>query len=141
MPATTIRRRVYYDDTDGGGVVYHTNYLKYMEHARSEFLNARNFAPWKISSEFGVLFVVSELTVRYLAPARLGDELEIDVVIEKIAGVTVYFKQRIWLLNPLTAERENELANADVKVVCLSSDQFKPVRIPTKIQESILSEC
>jgi acyl-CoA thioester hydrolase len=141
MPSISIRRRVYYDDTDGGGVVYHTNYLKFMEHARSEFLHARGYAPWKIADDFGVLFVVAGLTVRYMAPAKLGDELEIEAVIKKIAGVTVYFEQRVWLLNELTAGRENELTYADVKVVCLSRDHFKPVRIPSAIQESILSEC
>ncbi|MBN1379304.1 MAG: YbgC/FadM family acyl-CoA thioesterase [Gammaproteobacteria bacterium] len=136
-----MRRRVYYDDTDSGGVVYHTQYLKFMEHARSEFLDARGYAPWLITEKFGVQFVVTELTIRYLAPARLGDQLEIEAVVKNIAGVTVYFEQSVWLLNATTKVREIELARADVKAVCLGADNFKPARIPSEIQESILSEC
>ena len=140
MPRISIRRRVYYDDTDSGGVVYHTHYLKYMEQARSELLDSRGFAPWHIAERYGVLFVVAELNVRYLAPARLGDQLEVEAVIDKVAGVTVFFKQSIWLMNAVTGKRETELTRADVRVVCLSSGEFKPARIPSEIQESILSE-
>ena len=140
MPRICIRRRVYYDDTDSGGVVYHTHYLKYMEQARSELLDSRGFAPWHMVERHGVVFVVAELNVRYLAPARLGDQLEVEAVIDKVAGVTVFFKQTIWLLNAATGERETELTRADVKVVCLDSERFKPVRIPSELQESILSE-
>lgn len=140
MPAITIRRRVYYDDTDGGGLVYHTNYLKYMEHARSEFFNARGYAPWNVTRDFQVLFVVANLSIRYLAPARLGDLLEVEAEVKKLAGVTVNFRQRIWLFDELSGKRDTELANAKVRVVCLRTDNMKPTRIPVSIQESMLSE-
>lgn len=141
MPSITIRRRVYYDDTDGGGVVYHTNYLKFMEHARSEFLDVRGYAPWIVNKEHRVLFVVADLTVRYLAPARLGDELEIEAELIEASAVTVKFKQKVWLLDVETKSKIRELVSADIKIVCLHADTFKPTRIPSKIQESILSEC
>ncbi len=141
MPSITIRRRVYYDDTDGGGVVYHTNYLKFMEHARSEYLDVRGFAPWQVSEQHQVLFVVAGLNVRYLAPARLGDELEIEATLDNVSGVSVSFKQSVWLLDAENKQRTNVLTQADVKVVCLHAESFKPTRIPLEIQESILSEC
>jgi acyl-CoA thioester hydrolase len=140
MPSITIRRRVYYDDTDSGGVVYHTNYLKFMEHARSEFLNARGYAPWSIEEKLGVLFVVAKLTVSYLASAKLGDQLEVEAVIKKVTGVKVFFEQAVWLLNSDTGKRETKLTHADVKVVCLKTNSMKPTRIPSEIQESILRE-
>ena len=140
MTEFNIRRRIYFDDTDGGGVVYHTQYLRYMEHARSDFLIECGFGPQFLIENFNVMFAVTDLSVRYLAPARLGDLIEIDAVVQSLKGATIVFKQSAYLLDSENI-RTGELVSAEVKVVCLSSKSFKPVRIPSIVEESILREC
>lgn len=140
MPNITITRQVYYDDTDAGGVVYHTHYLKYMEHARTQYLQRRNYAPAKLAAEHNRVFAVTDITVKYLSPARLGDQMQVDAVLQDCGAVRAEFAQSIWLLNE-QAEPVKKLVQAMVKVVCLDCDSFKPAKVPETVMESLLSEC
>lgn len=135
MAGITIRRRVYYDDTDSGGVVYHTNYLRYMEHARTDYLHRLQLAPHVLDEQYRILFVVAGMNIRYMAPARLGDELEINATLLDISKVAARFSQSVFLLEGDRHGRE--LVCADVKVVCVDSEHFKPVRIPQPVRESM----
>jgi acyl-CoA thioester hydrolase len=139
MSDFSIRRRIYFDDTDGGGVVYHTNYLRYMEHARSEYLLQRGFGPKYLSDELNVVFAVTDLSAQYLAPARLGDLIEVNARIQSRRAAAIVFGQIAYLLDEQSEPRE--LVKAQVQVVCLDATTFRPARIPSVIEESFESEC
>jgi len=117
--------RVYWEDTDAGGVVYHASYLRFLERARSEWLRSRGVAQQRLRAEHGILFVVCEMNIRFLAPARLDDEL--DVTVEKFArrSASIAFAQCI--LRP--ADRA-KLIEADVRAACIDAQSYRPCRIP-----------
>lgn len=121
--------RVYFEDTDSGGVVYYANYLKFMERARTEWLRAHGFEQPELVRDFGVMFVVRSVAIEYLCPARFNDTLRVSVVPEKIGRGSIQFSQVI--------ERDTRLAEAKVTIVCVSSQEFKPVRIPTAIRQQL----
>ncbi|HZV98799.1 MAG TPA: tol-pal system-associated acyl-CoA thioesterase [Methylophilaceae bacterium] len=122
--------RVYYEDTDGGGVVYHANYLKFMERARTEWLRSLGFEQTELKTEMGVLFVVRELELKYRRPALFNDQLAVITKLIKMGRSLLEFEQLI--------ERNGELLTAaTVEVVCVDAAQFKPVSIPTPIRNVI----
>ncbi|GIX21568.1 MAG: hypothetical protein KatS3mg121_0351 [Gammaproteobacteria bacterium] len=132
MRRITIARRVYYDDTDAAGVMYHTHYLRYMEHARSDLLQAHELAPPQLAERYGVVFVVARLEVEYRAPARLGDALEVDAVVVEVGRVGLDFEQAV-----RRSGSENPLCRARVQVACLDAARFRPVRIPDAVRECL----
>src|SRR5512146_2139742 len=85
--------RVYYEDTDTGGVVYYANYLKFFERARTEWLRAAGFGQQSLAAEQGLQFVVARIECDYLRPARLDDVIELDVRVVKAGRVSVVFEQ------------------------------------------------
>jgi acyl-CoA thioester hydrolase len=124
--------RVYWEDTDAGGVVFFANYLKYFERARSEWLRAAGFAQGQLRSELGLLFVVSETSVRYLQPARLDDELSITVEPEPARGATMSLAQR--------AERgTTRLADSRITIACVDAATLRPRRIPQPVIQALLA--
>lgn len=139
MISNSIYRRIYYDDTDGGGVVYHTNYLRYMEHARTDFLRLHGFGAGVLVDQYHVLFAVTDASVKYMAAARLGDEIEISAEIKEIGSVKVEFEQKVWLVDS-DRIRTKQLTLGNVTVVCLSAADFRPVKIPSEIKERIACE-
>ena len=88
--------RVYYEDTDAGGVVYHANYLKFMERARSEFLVAKGCSVVDCEEKYGIIFVVRHIDLDFIQPARLGDDLEVDVQVIKLGKVAMIMKQCVY---------------------------------------------
>ena len=118
--------RVYYEDTDLGGVVYYANYLKFMERARTEWLRALGFEQTALAREHGVVFVVSSLTIDYLRPAALDDELAVTVELEKLGAGQIVLRQTI-------ARAQEALATAGVRLGCVNTATFRPVRIPGPI--------
>lgn len=135
----SIYRRIYYDDTDGGGVVYHTNYLRYMEHARTDLLRLHGFGSEVLVDQYHVLFAVTDISVQYIAAARLGDEIEISAGIKEIGSIKVYFEQEVWLVDRERI-RTKKLTLGNVTVVCLSAADFKPVKIPSDVKERLACE-
>lgn len=123
-------KKIYYYDTDSGGVVYYANYLKYLEEARTEYLEARGESVPKFIEQ-GFFFAVRTCNVTYKSPARYGDTIRADAIVEKITGTQIFFRQRI--CNALTAK---ELVEADVALVCLGLD-FKPRGIPKTLRDSL----
>ena len=129
----TFPVRVYYEDTDAGGVVYHANYLCFMERARTEWLRALGFEHDTLATTLNILFVVGGIDIQYRKPARLNDALTVKTRIETLGRASLAFKQEIWLE---TANNSPELlTTASVKVVCVAVGTFRATIIPTQIRE------
>jgi len=109
--------RVYYEDTDHGGVVYYANYLKFMGRARTEFLRAAGMELDTIDREFGVLFAVTEANVRFRAPARFNDLLIVESSMTHLRGARITFQQRI-----LRQNSRKVLTEADIHLACMKRD-------------------
>jgi len=118
--------RVYYEDTDLGGVVYYANYLKFLERARTEWLRALGFEQSALAREHGVVFVVSSLTIDYLRPAAFNDELAVTVELERLGAGQIILKQNV-------SRGTEPLAAARVRIGCVNTATFRPVRIPEPI--------
>jgi acyl-CoA thioester hydrolase len=124
--AFTWRVRVYYEDTDLGGVVYYANYLKFMERARTEWLRALGFEQTALAREHGVVFVVSSLAIDYLRPAAFNDELAVTVELERLGAGQIILRQTV-------ARGTEALASASVRIGCVNTETFRPARIPEPI--------
>ncbi|MGB0495049.1 MAG: tol-pal system-associated acyl-CoA thioesterase [Kangiellaceae bacterium] len=126
--------RVYYEDTDAGGIVYYANYLKFYERARSEWLNALNIDQHRLLNE-GVALVVKKTEIDYLKPARLNDNLQIFTRISRLKAVSIDFEQHISITR---AGQEPELINkVKTKVACLNMKSFIPCRFPIQVKEEL----
>lgn len=123
--------RVYYEDTDTGGVVYYANYLKFLERARTEWLRAAGFEQPELLRDHNVIFVVRSVAIEYLRPAQFNDELAVTVSMEKLGRSTIEVFQ--------TVERDARLIEASVKIVCVDGLSFKPVSIPAPIKQQLES--
>ncbi|OGT06941.1 MAG: hypothetical protein A2103_05515 [Gammaproteobacteria bacterium GWF2_41_13] len=126
--------RVYYEDTDCGGVVYHTSYIRFMERARSEQVISLGFgqAAW---SNMQIGFAVSALQIDYLQPAKLYDQLQVETQLLKIARASVVYEQVI----RQTREAQRVYCQATIKVVCVGVHDFKPCAIPHDLRTALLS--
>ena len=111
--------RVYYEDTDAGGIVYYANYLKFFERARTEWLRSLDIAQQSMIEREGAMFVVGSAAVDYHAPARLDDVLHLTLSIEKLGRASVQFLQQAWCNDAL-------LASARVKVGCVDAATLRP---------------
>jgi len=128
--------RVYFEDTDAGGVVYNANYVKFYERARTEYLRSLGFEQDDLLKQ-NIVFVVRHLTVDFVQAARFNEVLSVESDIDQIKKVSLVFKQRIY------SNRNNnkELINkADVKIACVSADSFKPTAIPSDIYRKLHNE-
>lgn len=122
--------RVYYEDTDAGGVVYYANYLKFLERARTEYLRVLGFEQDQLKQEYGIIFAVHSLSIRYQRPAVFNDALTVSAEIIDIGKARLTFKQMI------TRDKDNtSLCSAEVTIACLNAKKFSPSRIPAHIQE------
>ncbi|MFD2365965.1 tol-pal system-associated acyl-CoA thioesterase [Pseudoduganella sp. GCM10020061] len=115
--------RVYYEDTDAGGIVYYANYLKFFERARTEWLRSVDISQQSLAGEAGAIFVVRSAAVDYHAPARLDDELKLTLQVEKLGRASVEFLQQAWC-------GEQLLASARVKVGCVDAATLRPRGLP-----------
>lgn len=127
--------RVYYEDTDTGGVVYYANYLKFYERARTEALREIGFHQEDLKNEAGLLFVVSSVQADYKRPAVLDDLLRVDLCISKRARSYLVFEQRIVKLD---GDNEILLNRAEVKVACVDQHSYRPKPLPVGLSESLL---
>lgn len=124
--------RVYYEDTDAGGIVFYANYLKFFERARTEWLRAIGVGQELLKQEENALFVVRSTQVDYLAPARLDDELKLTLAIEKIGRASVLFHQQAW-------RGEQLLTSAVVKVACVDAAGLRPRSLPASVAAKMLA--
>ena len=119
--------RVYYENTDAGGVVYHSNYITFMERARTEFLRRLGIELGALERDERVLFAVRSVAVDYRSPARLDDLLDVTVDIKEARAASLTFLQSVRI-------GERVLCDGEVRVASLSADHFKPTAIPPKLQ-------
>jgi acyl-CoA thioester hydrolase len=116
--------RVYWEDTDGGGIVYYGNYLRFLERARTEWLRSLGFSQLKLAEEPGVLFAVVSLNIEYRRPAKLDDELLISCEPAIEGAASVRFAQRIY------RGSDELLVEASVRVACIDARTLRPKRLP-----------
>lgn len=117
--------RVYWEDTDASGVVYHANYLRWFERARTEWLRAKGHDQESMRTQLGIAFTVASLEIRYLKPARLDDALEVHVQVPAARRASLGFVQRL-----LRAGSGEVLCEASVRVACVDAATFKPRVLP-----------
>lgn len=122
--------RVYWEDTDAGGIVFYANYLKFFERARTEWLRALGHAQQEMVDTTGCMFVVQETSVRYRSPARLDDLLTITVDVRERGRASLRIAQQAWCGDRLLAEGE-------IRIGCVERATMKPHRIPGPIFEAI----
>lgn len=120
-----MKIRIYYDDTDSGGVVYHANYLKYFERGRTEYMRQRGVDPKNMVAK-GLIFVITHAELSFLAPARYGDIITIDTFIEEISGASIIFGYKVYLKGkskPLViGTTKIALVNREMKVQRFTDD-------------------
>ena len=126
------RTRVYWEDTDGGGVVYYANYLKFMERARTEWLRSLGHSQQEIAEQYGFVFAVAEAHVLYRKPARLDDDLRISCVPVPEGRASIRFRQTIHRVQAGSAD--TLLTEGEVRVVCVDAKSFRPRALPEFIQ-------
>lgn len=124
------RLRVYWEDTDAGGVVFYANHLKFFERARTEWLRALGIGQQDLRERTGAIFVVAETAVRYLRPARLDDELEVSVELQDAGRASLVVAQASWR----GAER---IAEGTIRIGCVDAGTFRPQRIPSAVLDAI----
>jgi tol-pal system-associated acyl-CoA thioesterase len=126
----SIPVRVYYQDTDAGGVVFHAQYLAFMERARTELLNAARVDLARVADEDRVLFMVFEIAARYHQPARLNDLLAVSAEVVRMGRASMLFRHRV--------ERGAQLlVEADVTLALVDRDRMKPTRLPDRLAEEL----
>ncbi len=127
--------RVYYEDTDSGGVVYYANYLKFMERARTEWLRARGFEQDALLRDRRLLFAVRRLEVDYHRPARFNDRLEVVSQVAETGGASLTFAQTI-----RRAGSTELLCGARVKVACIDAESFQACRMPQDLMREMIGD-
>lgn len=155
--------RVYYEDTDNGGVVYYANYLKFMERARTEWLRARGVEQDQLAAQQGLIFAVRSAQLDYLKPGRFNQLLAVGVSVAEVGKASLSFDQTVRiandhdlqdhdlqnqnltnpLTNTLTTEGEESgllLCRGKIKIACLDASTLKPRAIPTLIRQEILGD-
>lgn len=125
--------RVYYEDTDAGGVVYFANYLKFMERARTEWLRAHGFELTDLEARHGIVFVVRAVEIDYLRPGRLNDALQVTLKLAGSGRAHIVVVQQV-------LRGGDVLAEARVRIVCVGTKTMKPARIPQAVLERLASK-
>jgi acyl-CoA thioester hydrolase len=126
--------RVYWEDTDAGGVVFYANYLKFFERARTEWLRSLGHAQERMRIDTGMVFIVTDTSVRYLRPARLDDLLVVTVRVEHAGRAQMTIAQQAWRQS---TDGDELLTEGTIRIGCVDALTFRPQRIPTSIAESL----
>jgi acyl-CoA thioester hydrolase len=122
--------RVYWEDTDAGGVVFYANHLKFFERARTEWLRSFGHSQEQLRNTLGALLIVTDTSVRYLLPARLDDQLEVTVSVVRRSPARLRFAQQAWRGAALLAE-------GTIGVACVNAGTFRPRAIPNELLKNI----
>lgn len=128
--AFTIPVRVYYEDTDAGGVVYYANYLKFFERCRTEWMRQAGHDQSALVAEAGVGFVARKASCEYLRPARLDDQLTVGLEVEKLTRVRVVFRQYV-------RRGDEELVVGTVEIACVDMASMRPAPIPQYLYQQL----
>ena len=149
-PAHRFTLRVYWEDTDAGGIVFYANYLKFFERARTEWLRSLGHQQEQMRVQGGVMFVVTDTTVRYLRPARLDDLIDVTVQVKHAGRAQLTLAQQAWKFAGTTANANAApsaepsadagrvlLAEGTIRIACVDAGTFKPARIPMPVCASL----
>tara|TARA_B100001989_G_scaffold99362_1_gene69511 strand:+ start:115 stop:516 length:402 start_codon:yes stop_codon:yes gene_type:complete len=129
MKTFTFKLKVYYEDTDAGGVVYYANYLKFMERARSDALKSLGFTNKLLIEENETYIIVKSCNIKYKKPALLEDDLEIKSNIKQISKTSFFMSQKVFKDN-------DQITEADIHLVTIDK-KGKPIKIPEKLKEEL----
>ena len=132
--AFSIPIRIYYEDTDAGGVVYYANYLKFLERCRTEWLRAIGHEQGELLREPGIAFVVRSIALEYLKPARLDDLITVSLEVERITKSQIFFGQHIRRATP---DGDEELLSGRVQIVCVNAAKMKITSIPIELRTQL----
>ncbi len=128
--------RVYYEDTDAGGIVFYANYLRYFERARTEWLRHLGHDHVRMRQDLGLIFVVKELHVNYHRPAKLDDMVQLGVKLRVLKRASLSLEQTAYLqANP--QDEPIMLASAEIRLACLNAQALKPMALPKEIYSSL----
>ena len=130
----TFPMRIYFEDTDAGGVVYYANYLKFLERCRTEWLRSLGVDQSTLLLKNALAFMVRQVDVEYLKPAVLDDVIEVDMSIEKMTRVQIFFAQRI---RRKTENGWDELVRGTIQVVCVNANEMKIASIPEFLRKKL----
>lgn len=126
-PSTVLPIRVYYEDTDTGGVVYYANYLKFFERGRTEWLRSLGVDQRELAAREAIMFVVKQASIEYHHPAHLDDQIDITTHIAKIGAASISFEQ--------SAQRDGrQLVDGRIVVCAVHAQTFKPTRLPSSLR-------
>lgn len=128
------RFRVYYEDTDASGVMYHARYLVFCERARTDYLRACGFSQEILLREHDLAFTLSDLSIRYLAPARLDDELDVGVTVTRLGAASVRFEQQV-----RRHADEQLLCTVSVRAGSVECSRFTATRMPAALRSALSS--
>lgn len=129
--------RVYWEDTDAGGIVFYANYLKFFERARTEWLRSLGHHQERMRLATGAMFVVTDTSVRYLQPARLDDLLDVTVRVAHAGRARITIAQQAWRRADASDRSERLLAEGTIRIGCVDTGTFRPRRIPIAVAESM----
>ncbi len=129
-PDFELTLRIYWEDTDAGGVVFYANYLKFFERARTEWLRALGHGQEQLRLNASAMFVVSDTTMRYRRPARLDDLLRVTVKLAEVRRASMTLAQQAWRGDELLTE-------GTIRIVCVDAGTFQPRSIPTAITAAL----
>ena len=135
--AFTIPVRIYYEDTDAGGVVYYANYLKFLERCRTEWLRGIGHEQADLLRDPGIAFVVRSVNIEYLKPARLDEMLWIGLEVEKITKSQIFFRQHIRRVNPDAVGGWDELLTGKIQIICVNAALMKITSIPSLVRTKL----
>lgn len=130
--------RVYWEDTDAGGIVFYANYLKFFERARTEWLRSLGIGQQALKTQQGGMFVVTDVQARYLAPARLDDELVVTAELQTPGRASLTLAQQVWLQPPAgAAQAATLLCAGTVRIGWVDATDLRPTRIPSTLLEQL----
>lgn len=124
----SAKYRIYYEDTDAGGIVYYGNYLKFYERARTDFLRSLNISQFDLTQKENLIFVVRKCVIDYLAPSRLDDVVEVSAKVTRISTTSLSMYQEV-------KKDDKILSTLDVEIVCIDKTIFRPKKIPQNIKD------
>ena len=122
--------RVYYEDTDAGGIVYYANYLKYMERARTEWLSSLGYELSALERVEGIVFVVHRVEIDYRIPAKLGEKMDVTVTLVELNRASMVVEQDV-------VRGDEALTHARVGLACLTREDLRPMRIPAPLHQRL----
>jgi acyl-CoA thioester hydrolase len=137
VTAFVIPLRIYYEDTDAGGVVYYANYLKFFERCRTEWLRAVGHQQADLLRDPGIAFVVRSASIDYLKPARLDDQLVVGLEVERLSHAQIFFRQYVRRADEQTGGDGEDLVRAKIHIVCVNSALMKATAIPSFLRSKL----